>query len=97
MRAIVALLKYFVGAAFLLCTIALAFFIGGSLVGFTFGNIGGALSLVSILTGVAIFVVLVLYVGMVALLISGHDRVCEIARLMDERNELLRLRGSQSD
>jgi hypothetical protein len=90
MRAIVALLKYFVGAAFLICTISLAFIIGGSLVGFTFGAAGSALSSLTILIGVAVFVVLVLYVGIVALLISGHDRLCEITALMSERNELLR-------
>lgn len=94
MRAIVALLKYFVGAAFLLCTVALAFFIGGSLVGFTFGEMGGALSIMTILGGVAVFVVLVLYIGMVALLISGHDRLCELTALMDERNELIRQRAA---
>jgi len=90
MRAIVSLLKFFVGAAFLFCTIGLAFVVGGSLVGFSFGEGGAALSGMSIVIGIAAFVVLVLYVGIVALLISGHDRLCEIARILDERNDLLR-------
>lgn len=90
MRAIVSLLKFFVGVAFLLCTIGLAFLIGGGLVGFTFGATGSAFSIMTVIVGVGIFVVLVLYVGIVALLISGHDRLCEITRILDERNDLLR-------
>lgn len=90
MRAIVSLMKFFVGAAFLLCTIGLAFLIGGSLVGFTFGMTETAFSLITVLWGIVLFVVLVLYVGMVALLISGHDRLCDIVALMSERNDLLR-------
>lgn len=90
MRAIVSLLKFFVGAAFLLCTIGLAFLLGGSLVGFTFGETGATIGLMTVLLGVAAFILLVLYIGVVALLISGHDRLCEITRILDERNDLLR-------
>lgn len=90
MRAIVSLLKFFVGAAFLLCTLGLAFLVGGSLVGFTFGETGATFSMVTVFVGIAAFIVLVLYIGIVALLISGHDRLCEITRILDERNDLLR-------
>jgi len=93
MRVIVSLLKFFVGAAFFVCTVALAFLLGGSLVGFTFGETGAGLSSFAIFGGIAAFIVLVLYIGIVALLISGHDRLCDIAKILDERNELLRSRS----
>jgi hypothetical protein len=87
MRAIVALLKYFVGAAFLLSTVGLALLLGASIAGLdgtpfntTFGGLG-------IFVAILAFVVLVLYTGLIALLISGHDRLGEIADLMRERNE----------
>ena len=89
MRAIVSLMKFFVGAAFLLCTIGLAFILGASLIGFSdqrlavFGGLG-------VYGAIAGFILLVLYVGIVALLISGHDRLSEIAVLLAERNDLLR-------
>lgn len=93
MRVIVSLLKFFVGAAFFLCTIGLAFIVGGSLFGFTFGEAGAQFGVLMVVGGLAAFVVLVLYIGMVALLISGHDRLCDIARILDERNDLLRNRS----
>jgi hypothetical protein len=97
MRAIVALLKYFVGATFLICTIGLAFTIGAALVGFLIGDTGSLFGGMTILISIAAFIVLVLYVGMVALLISGHDRLCELTSLVDERNQLLRARPPAAD
>src|SRR6185312_4739958 len=88
MRAIVSLMKFFVGASFLFYTIALSFIVGASVVGVRapgFASIGG----MGLLIAIAAFVLLVLYTGMVALLISAHDRVCDIAAIMERRNELL--------
>ncbi|HVM21938.1 MAG TPA: hypothetical protein VM308_01365 [Sphingomicrobium sp.] len=89
MRLIVSLLKLFVGTAFLICTIGLAFILGASLIGFSDDRLAlfGGLGVYAAVVG---FIVLVLYVGVVALLISGHDRLSEIAALLAERNELLR-------
>ncbi|MES2119469.1 MAG: hypothetical protein V4513_02710 [Pseudomonadota bacterium] len=95
MRAIVALLKYFVGGAFLLCTIGLAFIVGGAALGFTFGTTASSFSALTILIAIGVFVLLVLYVGMVAMLISGHDRLCEMTALMAERNDILRVDPGQ--
>lgn len=94
MRAIVSLLKFFVGAAFLFYTIALAFLAGASLFGFTQGwwAVLGAIGVYAAVVG---FVMLVLFTGMVALLISAHDRLNEMVALMAERNELVR--GGYSD
>lgn len=88
MRAIVSLMKFFVGASFLFYTVMLAFFIGASLIGLgttNFAGLGGA----GILLAIAGFVLLVLFTGMVALLISVHDRFCDIVAIMKRRNELL--------
>ena len=98
MRAIVSLLKFIVGASFLLSTIGLALLLGVSLFGLVaatdepvFALLGGA----GIYIALAAFIALVLYSGMVALLISGHDRLCEISLILRERNELLRLGHEQ--
>jgi len=89
MRAIVALLKYIVGAAFLLSTVGLTFLLGAYLAGVGDTEFGAPLGGLGVFVAIVAFVALVLYVGMVALLISGHDRLSEIAELMRERNELL--------
>lgn len=95
MRAIVSLLKFFVGAAFLLCTIGLAFVLGAALIGFS-DERSAILGSLGVYGSVAAFVFVVLYIGIVALLISGHDRLSEIAGLLAERNELLRNGHSDS-
>lgn len=87
MRAIVSLLKYFVGAAFLLSTIGLAFLLGASIAGIDGTGLGAAFGAGGIFLAILGFVVLVLYTGLIALLISGHDRLGEIADLMRERND----------
>lgn len=89
MRAIVSLLKFFVGFSFLLYTVFLAFVLGGSLFGFTQGW-WAVLGAAGTYFAVASFVILVLFTGMIALMISAHDRLNDIALLMAERNELLR-------
>ena len=93
MRAIVALLKYFVGATFLLSTIGLAFVIGAAFLTLFAGDMASLFGMTTILISVGAFVALVLYAGVVALLISGHDRLCEIAALLGERNDLIRRDG----
>ena len=87
MREIVSLLKYFVGAAFLLSTIGLSFLLGASMAGLDGTLFGAALGGLGIYVAIAGFIALVLYVGLIALLISGHDRLSEIADLMRERND----------
>lgn len=89
MRAIVSLLKFFVGAAFLIYTIVLAFVLGGSLFGLTQGwwAILGVLGSYFAIVG---FIMLVMFTGMIALLISAHDRLSQIAVLMAERNDVIR-------
>ena len=89
MRVIVQLLKIFVGAAFLLYAAGFAFLIGASVMGMSdittsvFGGIGIVLSVFG-------FVSLVLVTGVVAMLISAHDRLCDLVAVMEERNEILR-------
>lgn len=89
MRAIVSLLKFFVGAAFLFYTAVLAFLIGASLFGFSQGVWAG-LGVVGVGLAIAGFVLLVLITGTTALLISAHDRLCEISASIAERNQLAR-------
>lgn len=95
MRAIVSLLKFFVGFSFLLYAVFLAFLLGGSIFGFTQGW-WAVLGAAGAYFAVASFVLLVLFTGMIALMISAHDRLTDIALFMAERNELLRNRGTRS-
>lgn len=96
MRAIVSLMKFFVGASFLFYTMVLSFVLGASFIG---GRHPGLIGLggFGVLIAIAGFVLLVLYTGMVALLISAHDRMCDIVDLMAERNDLLRSGRAQAD
>lgn len=52
-----------------------------------FAGVGG----IGLVIGIAGFVLLVLYTGMIALLISAHDRFCDVVAIMDRRNELLEM------
>ena len=64
----------------------MAFLLGASLIGFSderFAILGGF----GIYIAIAGFVTLVLFTGMIALFISAHDRLTDIARLMRERND----------
>lgn len=90
MRAIVSLMKFFVGASFLFYTVGLAFILGASVMGLRTANFAG-LGGVGLLVAIAAFVLLVLYTGMVALLISVHDRFCDIVAIMSRRNELIEM------
>ena len=81
-------MKFFVGFSFLFYTAVLSFILGASVIGLgtpNFAGVGG----IGLLVGFAAFVLLVLYTGMVALLISAHDRLCDIVGIMARRNELL--------
>lgn len=89
MRAIVSLLKFFVGAAFLFYTAVLAFVLGASLFGFTEGW-WAILGAAGVYAAVVSFIMLVLFTGMIALLISAHDRLHDISTLLAERNEMMR-------
>lgn len=89
MRVIVQLLKFFVGTAFLLYAAGFAFIIGASVMGMTnvtttvFGGVG-------IFFAVVGFISLVLVTGVVAMLISAHDRLCDVVAIMEERNDILK-------
>jgi hypothetical protein len=96
MRVIVALLKLFVGTSFLLSAVGFSFLFGASFGGFFGDGWTPALGGVGLLAAIIGFIVLVLYTGLVALLISGHDRMAEIASLLRERNDMLYLERGQS-
>jgi hypothetical protein len=88
MRVTVALFKYVIGASFLLSSFALAFAMGMALSGLgastaatVFGGLGIYLALV-------LFLALILMTGASAIMVSGHDRLCEIADALRERNAM---------
>ena len=88
MRVIVALFKYLIGAGFLLYSFVLAFVLGLSLSGLggdaaarVFGGLGIYLAL-------ALFTFMLLMIGLAAVLVSAHDRLCEMVEALQARNEL---------
>lgn len=90
MRVIVALFKFLIGGGFLLYTFGFAFVLGLSLAGFggsaaarLFGGIGIFWALIA-------FTTLVLFTGVAAILVSAHDRLCEMVEALQERNALAR-------
>ena len=95
MRAIVSLFKFYIGASFLFSTAVLAFILGLAMSGMTDMKYAG-FGVIGIYGAVAGFVMLLLMTGIAALLISAHDRISDMASLMRERNEILRLDGNSA-
>ena len=95
MRAIVSLFKFYIGASCLFSTAVLAFILGLAMSGMTDMKYAG-FGVIGIYGAVAGFVMLLLMTGIAALLISAHDRISDMASLMRERNEILRLDGNSA-
>jgi len=85
MRVIVALFKYVIGASFLLSAFALAFLLGMSLSGLGAGAAASAFGGMGIYFAFILFIGLILLTGASAILVSGHDRLCEIVDVLRER------------
>jgi hypothetical protein len=88
MRVIVALFKYVIGAIFLLSSFALAFAIGMALSGLGAGAAAGVFGGLGITLALILFTALILMTGATAIMVSGHDRLCEIAEALRERNAM---------
>ena len=86
MRVIVLLFKYVIGASFLLSTFALAFAVGMALSGLSAGAAASVFGGLGIALAVILFLALILLTGASAIMVSGHDRLCEIAEALRERN-----------
>jgi hypothetical protein len=95
MRVIVALFKYVIGASFLIFTFALAFVLGVSLSGPGAGEAASFLGGMGIYFAFVLFASLILLTGVAAILVSAHDRLCDIAEALRERNA--RAAGDRSD
>ena len=85
MRIVVELFRYVVGASFLLSSFALAFAIGMALSGLGPGVASTVFSGLGITFALVLFLILVLMSGASAVLLSGHDRLSEIADAMRDR------------
>jgi len=88
MRVIVALFKYVIGAIFLLSSFALAFAIGMALSGLGAGAAASVFGGLGITLALVLFTALILMTGATAIMVSGHDRLCEIAEALQERNAM---------
>ena len=86
MRVIVVLFKYVIGASFLIFTYALAFVLGVSLSGLDAGAAAAFLGGMGIYLAFVLFASLILLTGVAAILVSAHDRLCEIAEALRDRN-----------
>ena len=88
MRVIVALFKYVIGASFLLSSFALAFALGMALSGLGHGAAATVFGGLGIYLALVLFLALILMTGASAIMVSGHDRLCEIAEALRERNAI---------
>src|SRR5215212_2744154 len=88
MRVIVALFKYVIGASFLIFTFALAFVLGVSLSGLGAGEAASFLGGMGVYLAFALFASLILLTGVSAILVSAHDRLCEIVDALRESNTI---------
>ena len=86
MRILVELFRYVVGASFLLSCFALAFAIGMALSGLEPGVASTVFSGLGITLALILFLALVLMSGASAILLSGHDRLGQIADALRERD-----------
>lgn len=88
MRVIVALFRYVIGASFLLSSFALAFAFGMALSGLGAGPAATVFGGLGIYLALILFLALLLMSGASAILVSGHDRLSEIADALRERNAM---------
>ena len=90
MRVIVALFKFLIGGGFLLYSFGLAFVLGLSLSGVAGGTAAKLLGSIGVFWALVAFTALVLFTGIAAILVSAHDRLCEVVEALEERNAIAR-------